>query len=271
LSLGWGALGQVAKPGRASVSLPASGCPARRSRRGPGRVDGPGVSRPPPDAGIWAPGRGMRGEAQARTCPLPGPGSPSRPGSKGRSHRPGLRPGHTDSSPGRPPRPPRPPPIARQGGSGRPGRWAGDNPAHLGGEPPRDALNRRPGGAALRTRGLRTLPIPQVPRPPRDSQPISAPRAAQLPYHTPSPPPSPLWPRPVLLPLPGQPSVRASVLLPALICLALRALCAHPCPSLLLLTKIGAPGLALISDSASVSLPEPLCQGRWEIVSLGSR
>lgn len=68
--------GQVAGPGRASLSLSGSGCPARRSRRGPGRVDGPGVSRPPPDAGIWAPGRGMRGEAQARTCPLPGPREP---------------------------------------------------------------------------------------------------------------------------------------------------------------------------------------------------
>lgn len=67
---------QVAGPGRASFCLSGSGCPARPSRRGPGRVDGPGVSRPPPDAGIWAPGRGMRGEAQARTCPLPGPREP---------------------------------------------------------------------------------------------------------------------------------------------------------------------------------------------------
>lgn len=68
----------------------------------------------------------MGGEAQARTCPLPGPREPELAGSKGRSQRPGRSPGDTDLSHGRPlRRPPR-----------SPAGWAAGSraAAYLGGE-----------------------------------------------------------------------------------------------------------------------------------------
>ena len=183
--------GHVAGPGLVSLSLSGSGRPARRSRRAPGRVDGPGVSRPPPDAGIWAPGRGRRGETQARTCPLPGLRSPSRTESRGR--RPGQRSGGRDPSPGDP----------RVGPTrvdrGRPGRSAGDTPQHTWAERGRGAGapgsrrgERDPAvlSAGAPARSLRGRPSPSGPAHP-SRQPISDPRAAPLPQHTPSPPPGP--------------------------------------------------------------------------------
>lgn len=67
---------------------PARAAPPVGADAAPGRVDGPGVSLPPPDAGIRAPGRGtVGGDAQARTCPPPGAREPEPDREQGKETR----------------------------------------------------------------------------------------------------------------------------------------------------------------------------------------
>ena len=67
---------------------PARAAPPVGADAAPGRVDGPGVSRPPPDAGIRAPGRGtVGGDAQARTCPPHGAREPEPDREQGKETR----------------------------------------------------------------------------------------------------------------------------------------------------------------------------------------
>lgn len=92
------------RAGRRAASLLVSLPPPPRppAQTGPGRADGPGVSRPPPDAGIWAPGRGGRGNA-GQDLPPPtrspaGLGAGAEPGRAGTQTR-GLREASGSSQP----------------------------------------------------------------------------------------------------------------------------------------------------------------------------
>lgn len=206
-----GARGEGRRPGRASRSLTGSGCPARRSRRGPGRVDGPGVSRPPPDAGIWAPGRGMRGRHRPEPAPSPGPGSPRRT-ETGRGHR-------TETGV---PASPWTPSSAR--GGARPAR------AGMPGAPGRSGAGTRERRGSRPRRPSRPSPSrPAHPAAPTNQRPPGLPAPASRPQPAP-------WPsRP--------PSVRpsASVWLSPAVCTPVSVLRLAGLGALGLLTRLGSP------------------------------
>lgn len=140
--------------------------------------------------------------------------------------------------------------------------------AHLGGG--RLGRGRRRGrgwesGSRRRhsTLGLRpapsSQPIPRCPAHPAH-QPISAPRAASLQHHTPSPPPGPL---------PGRClSVRPSA------SVRLSGVCLHPCLSLSLLPLAGVSVPGLLSPLWALCLsfpPGAFLSGPWVPASLGPR
>lgn len=165
--------------------------PSEQTRPGAGRRAGRLPSAP--GRRNLGPGAGHEGGAQARTCPLPCPGSLSRPGNRGRSQRLELTPEHTDSSPGR-----RSglPPICPQ-------RWLRKAEPLSRGGPGRTWPERRSGTQAagdpagrVGAQGLGTAPLPAAhpPAAPPTSEPDSQSEPPGPPSSCITPPARPLGP-----------------------------------------------------------------------------